>query len=108
MAGKTNKDDIMKQVLDRIDRLDDKIEKKLDKVEDRLDSVDKTLLKQESQLAEHMRRTDILEKLHDANAKDIATIKKPFIVAYGIGKILGFTSLVIGIILGIAKIIAGL
>lgn len=97
----------MKQVLDRIDRLDDKIEKKLDKVEDRLDSVDKTLVKQEAQLAEHMRRTDLLETAHKVNADDITAIKKPFIVAYGIGKVIGFIGLIVGIIVGILCIFAG-
>lgn len=34
---------------------------KIEKIDDRLNSVDKTMIKQESNLAEHMRRTDLLE-----------------------------------------------
>ena len=37
----------------------------LDKLDEKLDSVDKTLVKQEENLREHMRRTDLLEKQHN-------------------------------------------
>lgn len=98
----------MKRVLDKLDKLDDKMDRKFDGVETRLDSMDRTLVKQEAQLAEHMRRTDLLETAHNVNASDIAAIKKPFIVAYGIGKIIGFIGLVVGIIVGIIKLITGI
>ena len=98
----------MKRIMDKLDKVEDKIDRKFDVVETRLDSMDKLLVKQEANLSEHMRRTDILEKLHEENADEIAAIKKPFIVAYGIGKILGFVSLVLGIIGAVAKIFFGL
>lgn len=40
----------------------DKLELKLDKLDERLDGVDKTLIRQEGNLAEHMRRSDMLEQ----------------------------------------------
>ena len=43
----------------------------LDKLDSRLDSVDKTLVKQEENLKEHMRRTDLLEKQHNSMQKNI-------------------------------------
>lgn len=38
-----------------------KIEAKIDQLDSRLDNVDVTLVKQEAQLAEHIRRTNLLE-----------------------------------------------
>lgn len=38
-----------------------KIEDMLEKIDTRLDNMDMTLVKQEANLAEHMRRTEILE-----------------------------------------------
>lgn len=40
----------------------DRIEKKVDKLDDKLDSIDKTLVKQEINLKQHMRRTEIQEE----------------------------------------------
>lgn len=39
-----------------------RLEAKVDKLDDRLDSVDKTLILQEANLKEHMKRSDLLEK----------------------------------------------
>jgi archaellum component FlaC len=53
----------------------EKIDNKLDKLDERLDSVDKTLVKQEANLAEHMRRTELLEKQHENFANQLTPIK---------------------------------
>ena len=47
----------MKETLDRV-------VVQLDKLDDKIDNVDKTLIKQEENLREHMRRTEILEEQH--------------------------------------------
>lgn len=51
---------------DRIYDKIDKVENKLDMVQDgvylRLESIDKTLVRQEANLEEHMRRTELLEQ----------------------------------------------
>jgi hypothetical protein len=39
-----------------------RVEDKLDKLDERLDGLDRTLVKQEENLKEHMRRSDLLEK----------------------------------------------
>ena len=48
---------------------------KLDKLDDRLDSVDRTLVKQEANLAEHMRRTELLESQHERLYSDLEPVK---------------------------------
>lgn len=101
-------DELMKRVLEKLDKVEDKIDRKFDHVETRLDSMDKTLVKNTENLAEHMRRTDLLETAQTNMSADIEKIKKPFIVAWGIGKIIGFISVLVGIAVGIAKIISGL
>lgn len=63
---------------------------KLDKLDDRLDCVDKTLIKQESNLDEHMRRTDLLEKKVDPIEAHVHQIK-------GMLKFLGFLSSLIAV-----------
>ena len=49
---------MMKELLTRVIN-------QLDKLDDKLDSVDKTLVKQEENLREHMRRTELLERQHE-------------------------------------------
>lgn len=106
--SKDNNEDIMKQVLDRIDRLDDKLDAKLDKVEDRLDSMDKTLVKQESNLEAHMKRSDLLEGSQNDLKEAVKPILKVYTVVWGIGKIILGLSVLVGIAVGIAKLIAGI
>lgn len=107
MSKKTNNPteaEIMKMVLDRIDRLDDKLEQKLNKVEDRLDTMDKTLVKQESNLEAHMKRSDLLEKSQDDLKEAVKPLLKIYTVAWGITKIVGGFAIVVGILSGIAKL----
>lgn len=47
------------------------VAKKLDKLDDKLDNVDKTLVKQEINLQEHMRRSDLLEKKQEEIEQEI-------------------------------------
>lgn len=54
----------MKELLTRV-------VEQLDKLDDKLDAVDKTLVKQEENLREHMRRTELLEKQHEMLQSDI-------------------------------------
>lgn len=46
----------------KIDKLIEKIDSKFDKVENRLDSLDVTLVKQEANLREQMKRSDSFDK----------------------------------------------
>ena len=58
----------MKELLEKIDI-------KVDKLDDHLDRVDKTLVRQEANLAEHMRRTELLESQHDLLVKELLPVK---------------------------------
>lgn len=75
-----------------------RIESKIDKLDDRLDGIDKILVKQETNLALHMKRSDALE----------AQIKPLQTHVDGIGGILkglGLLGLAISILAGIVKIL---
>ena len=90
-------EDLMKHVLAKLDKVDEKIDTKFDKVEFRLDSVDRTLIKQEANLGEHMRRTELLEL-------EVAPIKKHVVMVQGVLKFIGVVSLIVGIATGIASL----
>jgi len=63
----------------------------LDSIDQRLDSIDMTLVKQEANLEEHMRRTEQVEKALSPVVKYVEQIK-------GAGKLLGIIALISGII----------
>ena len=75
----------------------------LDKIDEKLDEVDKTLVKQEENLREHMRRTEILEKQHEGLRleihDEIEPIKEHVAQVKGITK---FVIIIIPILAGIA------
>lgn len=104
MSKKSSNEDIMKLVLDRIDRLDDKLEQKLNKVEDRLDIMDKTLIKQEANLEAHMKRSDLLEASQHDLKEAVKPIIKVYTVTWGLTKITAGVGLIISIIGAILKI----
>ena len=64
----------------------------LNKLDDKLDNIDKTLVKQEVNLAEHMRRTDLLEKKLDKDMEillnDLEPIEKHVERVKGVTKFL--------------------
>ena len=78
----------------------------LDKLDDKLDSVDKTLVKQEENLREHMRRTEILESQHaDLSShmdEELEPIKTHVAQVKGVTK---FIATAIPILIGLAGVI---
>ena len=78
----------------------------LDKLDDKLDNVDKTLVKQEENLREHMRRTEILEKQHgqlsDHLDEELEPIKAHVQQVKGISK---FIAVAVPLLLSAAGII---
>ena len=74
------------------------IEAKLDKLDHRLDSVDKTLVRQEENLKEHMRRTALLEE-------EVQPIKAHVHQLRGAGKFLALASSAIGILAVLYKVL---
>lgn len=81
--------DLLNRVITQIDKLDDKLE-----------SVDKTLIKQEENLREHMRRTEILEEQHTRLESELQPIEKHVNQVRGVFKFLSFTIPIIGAIIG--------
>lgn len=67
----------------------EKLSQKIDKLDERLDSIDKTLIKQEGQLALHIRRTEIAEENIKMLRDDLKPIKKHVNMIEGIIKFLG-------------------
>lgn len=74
-----------------------KLETKMDQVDGRLNSMDKTLVKQEENLKEHIRRTEILES-------ELKPIKKHVTHMEGALKLIGVLTTVVGFISGLAKL----
>lgn len=92
-----------------------KFEKKLDLLDSRLDSVDKTLVKQEANLGEHMRRTELNEKRIETAEieadkkvesvrKALAPVEKHVAYMEGALKGLGVIATMIAVIGGLIKI----
>jgi len=74
-----------------------RIEEKLDRIDERLNSIDKTLASQHVSIAEHIRRTNILEN-------DLKPVKKHVIMVEGVLKFLGALAMVAGLIEVIARL----
>lgn len=79
------KDDTMGRVLNKLDKIDDK-----------LNSIDKTLVKQEENLAEHMRRTELLEEALKPVEEHVAHMR-------GIGKAIVYMGILVSIAAAILK-----
>lgn len=69
----------------------DKINDRLEKMVDRLGSIDRTLVRQEGQLAEHIRRTELLED-------EVRPIKAHVSHVEGAAKLVALLALVAGIL----------
>lgn len=84
-----------------------KIEEKLTKIEietnDRLSKIDALDQIQNQQLAEHIRRTEILEDLHKDNENRIEQLEKPVHAVSMIGSAVGWLSAAVGAIYGVLK-----
>lgn len=103
MAGKGN-DELMAHIMDKLNKIEDKLDRKFDAVESRIDSIDKTLVKQEENLKEHMRRTDLAEKAIERVDSDLKPIKKHVDMLQGVVKFVTLIGVIVGIIGGVLKI----
>ena len=93
--------DLLMDLIEGIDRKTDKIENKVDKLDTRLDRVDITLAKQEEQLAEHIRRTNLLEEQMKPVEDHVKHMS-------GALKLFGVISIVSGGILAVLKLLGAL
>lgn len=89
---------------------DTRIFDKLEKIEERLTNVDITLVKQEGNLAEHMRRSLANERAIEILEQEFKTELKPIsshvALVNGTLKALGIISILLGIVTGLLKIIS--
>lgn len=70
----------------------------------RLDAIDKTLVKQEATLAEHIRRTENLERIIELMQDEAKPVQKHVIMVEGVLKFLGVVSIFLSIIGAILSI----
>ena len=83
----------------------------LDKISDDVSELKVTSAKQEENLKEHIRRTEIAEENLELIRKEMQPLKEHVIVINGVLKIVGAVSVVVGSIAGIVRmfeIIGGL
>lgn len=85
---------------DRLTRIEDS----LIKVTETLHSVDKTLVKQEENLREHMRRTELAENNISSLRAELEPVKKHVLAVNTILKFFGALSLGAGLILTLINI----
>lgn len=98
---KTSNEDVMKLVVDHLNR----IESKVDKLDERLDSAEKVAIKQEGNLELHMKRSDLLEQSQSELQEYVKPILKVYTVAWGIVKIVGAIAVLVGMAAGVVKIL---
>lgn len=78
---------------------------KLDRQGDALASIDKILARQEENLKEHMRRTEVAEKRLDLFQSELAPLKAHVAGWSAVGKALAIIGTLVGIAVGVAKLI---
>lgn len=80
------------------------IEASLSKLTDSIHSIDKTLVKQEENLREHMRRTELAENNISKLSSELEPVKKHVVAVNTILKFFGALSLGAGLILTLINI----
>lgn len=96
-----NRDDA---ILKALERFENKIDSKIDKLDSRLDQVEKIQIKQEANLGEHMRRTDVAEKNLGLLWEAFKPVQKHVNYMEGALKALGIIGTVTAIAVGLFKI----
>lgn len=85
-------------LLDIIIKKFESIDQNIIRVEERLNGMDRTLVKQEENLKEHMKRSDLLEE-------QMAPVKKHVALVESVFKIVGAIGVLVATAAGIVKII---
>lgn len=83
----------------------DKIDLVIQRIDDLKESSDKRLDLIDANLAEHMRRTDVLEQLHRDNQTRIQHLEEPRKALLLIKNVLIYISVTTGSILGVLKLL---
>lgn len=79
---------------------------KIDKLDERLDNIDKTLVRQEANLKEHMRRTEQNEIMIQEMIEQIKPIETHVAMVNGVLKFIGFLSLLLGVAVAVKELLA--
>jgi hypothetical protein len=82
-----------------------KFEQRFDKVDSRLDSIEKVQIKQEANLGEHIRRTELAEENLVILRNDFKPIQKHVIYVEGFLKGLGILAMVVTLVKGVMAIL---
>lgn len=84
-------------VMDMIVAHLERIENKVDRITDRLSGVESIQVKQEQNLAEHMRRSDLLEQNHQFLRDSVNPVLTVYSVAWGVCRIILGISILFGV-----------
>lgn len=92
-------------VFEKLDNLNKKMEEHHRESDRRLDEIDKTLVRQEENLKEHMKRSEHLENIvENIQDKDLKPLARHVAMVNGASTFLVILGIVVGIISGILKI----
>lgn len=91
---------ILQLILDEVRSIRSKVEKS----DERLDSIDITLVRQEANLQEHMKRSDLLERRAERIETDIKPLEKHMLMVNGALKFLGIFGTIVAILVGLFEI----
>jgi tetrahydromethanopterin S-methyltransferase subunit G len=92
--------ELMAWLKERMDRIEDKV----DGVRDYCTSIDKTLVRNTADIAEHIRRTHLLEERVEQVAKDTSKVKSHVNRVNGIIWFVGFVGTILGVLRGLSVI----
>ncbi len=77
----------------------------LDKISDRINEVEKTLVKQEANLSEHMKRTELAEENLQLLREELKPLEKHVYYIEGAFKLVGGIGVIVSLVVGFIKIL---
>lgn len=86
-------------------KLLEKLDEKLERVEEKLASIDVTLVKQEVNLQEHMRRSLLNEEAIEIIKEELKPVQKHVTQVHTIFQAVGFIAVVVSIVAGVVKVL---
>lgn len=94
----------MDEIIRRLEKIENKLDSKLEEQSGKLHSIDITLTRQEGQLAEHMRRTEVAEENLATIRDEFKPIQKHVELMNAASKIFTGTTIVFGLVYTILEI----
>jgi hypothetical protein len=88
---------------EKLIKLEEKLDEKLDKITDKLNSIDITLVKQEMNLQEHMKRTELAEISLGVLKDELKPVQAHVLIMNNIFKVIGVLTTFLGFIGAIIK-----